>query len=259
MILEGRVALVTAAGSGIGRAGAEAMAREGALVVATDLVAGRAEETARRIAEAGGRAEARALDVGDDDAIARVIGEVAASHGRLDILHSHAGIQIEGGVEELDAENLDRSHRLNVHAHFVAAKAAVPHMKARGGGVILLTSSNAGVFPDYGMTGYITTKAAVVMLAEQLALDLGRHGIRVNALCPGWIDTPFNDGYERQLGGRAALEKVVATRVPLGRFGSVEEMAEAILFLVSDRSSYLTGQALVVDGGERLVGAGPAA
>lgn len=257
MILEGRVAVVTAAGSGIGRAGAEAMAREGATVVATDLVAERAEETAGRIAATGGRAEARALDVGDDDAIKAVIDEAAAAHGRLDILHSHAGIQIEGGVEELDPAGLDRSHRYNVHAHFVAAKCAVPHMKNRGG-AILLTSSNAGVFPDYGMTGYITTKAAVVMMAEQLALDLGRHGIRVNALCPGWIDTPFNEGYERQLGGRAALEQVVATRVPLGRFGTVEEMAEAILFLVSDRSSCLTGHALVVDGGERLVGAGPA-
>lgn len=257
MILGGRVAVVTAAGSGIGRAGAEAMAREGALVVATDLVAERAEETARRIAEAGGQAEARALDVGNDGAIRRVIDEVAASHGRLDILHSHAGIQIEGGVEELDPEGLDRSHRYNVHAHFVAAKCAVPYMKARGGGVILLTSSNAGVFPDYGMTGYITTKAAVIMLAEQMALDLGKYGIRVNALCPGWIDTPFNDAYERQLGGREALETVVATRVPLGRFGRIDEIAESILFLASDRSSYVTGHALVIDGGERLVGAGP--
>jgi NAD(P)-dependent dehydrogenase (short-subunit alcohol dehydrogenase family) len=123
--------------------------------------------------------------------------------------------------------------------------------------VILLTASNAGVFPDYGMIGYITTKAAVVMMAEQLALDLGKHDIRVNALCPGWIDTPFNAPYERQLGGRQALEQAVEQRVPLRRFGTVEEIAEAVLFLVSDRSSYITGHALVIDGGERLVGAGP--
>ena len=256
MSLKDKVAVVTAAGSGIGRAGAEAMARDGALVVATDLVAERAEETAQRILSAGGRAEARAVDVGEDAALAALMADTAARHGRIDILHSHAGVQLEGSVEELEPENLDRSHRYNVHAHFVAVKHAVPHMKERGGAV-LLTSSNAGVFPDYGMTGYITTKAAVVMMAEQMALDLGKYGIRVNALCPGWIDTPFNDAYERQLGGRAALEKVVATRVPLGRFGRIDEIAEAILFLVSDRASYITGHALVIDGGERLVGAGP--
>ena len=91
------------------------------------------------------------------------------------------------------------------------------------------------------MTGYITTKAAVVMMAEQMALDLAKYGIRVNALCPGWIDTPFNEAYERQLGGREALETVVARRVPLGRFGRTDEIADAILFLLSDRSSYVTG------------------
>lgn len=256
MSLTDKVAVVTAAGSGIGRAGAEAMARDGAYVVATDLVAERAEETAARIRSAGGQAEARAVDVGDDASLRALMDETAAAHGRIDVLHSHAGIQIEGSIEELDAEGLDRSHHFNVHAHFVAVQSALPHMKGRGGAV-LLTSSNAGVFPDYGMIGYITTKAAVVMMAEQMALDLGKYGIRVNALCPGWIDTPFNDAYQRQLGGREALEKVVATRVPLERFGRIDEIAEAILFLVSDRSSYITGHALVVDGGERLVGAGP--
>jgi NAD(P)-dependent dehydrogenase (short-subunit alcohol dehydrogenase family) len=256
MSLMDKVAVVTAAGSGIGRAGAEAMARDGAIVVATDLIGERAEDTAARIQAAGGRAEALAVDVGDDAALVDLMDRTVSDHGRLDILHSHAGIQLEGSVEDLAPENLDRSHRYNVHAHFVAVKAAVPHMKVTGG-AILLTSSNAGVFPDYGMTGYITTKAAVVMMVEQMALDLGKYGIRVNALCPGWIDTPFNDAYERQLGGREALERVVATRVPLGRFGTVEEISEAIVFLVSDRSSYITGHALVIDGGERLVGAGP--
>ncbi len=256
MILDDRIAVVTAAGSGIGRAGAEAMAAEGALVIATDLVAERAAGTAERIRKAGGAATSLAVDAGDDDALESLMNRVAADHGRIDILHSHAGIQIEGGVGNLHAADLDRSYRYNVHAHYVAVTSALPHMRDAGGS-ILLTSSNAGVFPDYGMTGYITTKAAVVMMAEQMALDLAPHGIRVNALCPGWIDTPFNDAYQRQLGGRAALEEVVATRVPLGRFGTVGEIADAIVFLVSDRSSYITGHALIVDGGERLVGPGP--
>jgi len=256
MILKDRVAVVSAAGSGIGRAGAEIMAREGAIVVVTDLDAKRAEDTAARIVAAGGRAEARVLDVGDDTAVQAVVEDTVAAHGKVDILHSHAGVQIEGGIEELSADGLDCSHHLNVHAHFVAVKSVVEPMKRAGGGVVLLTASNAGVFPDYGMIGYITTKAATVMMAEQLALDLGKYGIRVNALCPGWIDTAFNEPYMRQLGGREALERVVASRVPLCRFGTVEEIAEAILFLVSDRSSYVTGHALVIDGGERLVGAG---
>ena len=256
MILRDKIAVVTAAGSGIGRAGAEAMAREGARVIVTDVIGERADESAARIREAGGSAAARQVDVGDDGALRSLMDWTAETQGRIDILHSHAGIQIEGGIAELSVSDLDRSHRFNVHAHFVAVQSALPYMRDRGG-VVLLTSSNAGVFPDYGMTGYITTKAALVMMAEQLALDLAKHGIRVNALCPGWIDTPFNDPYERQLGGRDALERVVATRVPLARFGTVEEIADAVVFLVSDRSSYVTGHALVVDGGERLVGAGP--
>lgn len=257
MILKDKVAVVTAAGSGIGRAGAEIMAREGAYVVVTDLDAARAAETVDRITAAGRRAEAQALNAGDDAAVQNLMDRVASAQGRLDILHSHAGVQVEGGVEDLAPEGLDRSHQLNVRAHFVAVQAALPQMKRQGGGVVLLTASNAGVFPDYGMLAYITTKAATVMMAEQLALDLAKHNIRVNSICPGWIDTPFNEPYMRQLGGRDALEAVVAKRVPLQRFGTVDEIAESILFLVSDRSSYITGHALVIDGGERLVGAGP--
>ena len=138
MSLDGKVAVVSAAGSGIGRAGAEAMAREGAFVVATDLIAERAEETAARIISAGGRAEARAVDVGEDKALAELMDSTAKRHGRIDILHSHAGIQIEGSIESLDAEGLDKSHHYNVHAHFVAVQSATPHMKERGG-VVLLT------------------------------------------------------------------------------------------------------------------------
>ena len=107
------------------------------------------------------------------------------------------------------------------------------------------------------MVGYITSKAAAVMLVEQLALDLSEYNIRVNCICPGWVDTPFNDPYTKQLGGRTELEKVVKNRVPLKRFGTAKEIADAILFLVSDQSSYITGHSLVIDGGEKLVGAGP--
>ena len=256
MILQDRVAVATASGSGIGQAGARIMAREGAHVVVADRSAEGAEETVELIRTAGGRAEAAPTDVTDDDAVARLIEGTIERHGRIDILHSHAGVQVGDGIEEVAPEGLDLSYQVNQRAHFMLCRATVEHMKARDGGVILLTSSNAGVVPDYGMLAYLTTKAAVVMMAQQMALDLGKHGIRVNALCPGWIDTPFNAAYIDQVGGRAAVEELIRGRVPLGRWGTVEDTAEAILYLVSDRSSYMTGQAFDLDGGECLVGAG---
>ena len=252
MILKDRVAIVTAAGSGIGRGGAEIMGREGAVVIATDLRPERAEETAHRIHEAGGRAEGRALDVTKDVEIERLVADVAARHGRIDILHNHAGIQVEGTLEQVPVGGLDASYAINVRAHFVAAKAALPHMKRQGKGVIINTSSNSGVFFDKGMLAYITSKTAVIAMTRQMALDYGPHNIRVNALCPGWVDTPFNDPYIRQMGGRGAIEAYVKEKIPMGRWASAEEIAEAILFLVSDRSSFMTGQALVIDGGESI-------
>lgn len=254
MILQGRVAIVTGAGSGIGRAGSEAMAREGATVIVTDRDLDAARRTADVIVGAGGQAQALRLDVTDDTAVVSLIGEVAARHERIDILHNHAGVQIAGSVEEVDGAGFDRSWAVNVHAQFVACQAVLPVMKKQRGGVILNTSSNSGVFLDRAMTAYITSKAASITMTRQIALDVARHGIRVNALCPGWVDTPFNDPYTKQLGGRKALEHAIANIVPMGRFATVDEIAEVILFLVSDRSSYMTGHALVADGGESLAG-----
>jgi NAD(P)-dependent dehydrogenase (short-subunit alcohol dehydrogenase family) len=250
MILKDRVAIVTGAGSGIGRGGAEIMAREGAFVVVADLSPERSEETAEIINKAGGRADSRPTDVTDNDALERLIRETHAAQGRIDILHSHAGIQVEGTLEEVTVEGLDESFGLNLRPHFIAARAVVPYMKAQGGGSIVNTSSNSGVFLDKGMLAYITTKAAVIMMTKQIALDYAKYNIRCNALCPGWVDTPFNEPYIRQMGGREAIEKYVSETIPMGRWASVGEIAESILFLASDRSSFMTGHALVIDGGE---------
>jgi NAD(P)-dependent dehydrogenase (short-subunit alcohol dehydrogenase family) len=250
MILQDRVAIVTGAGSGIGRGGAEIMAREGAIVVVADLSAERSEETVEIIVKAGGRAHARPTDVTDNDALERLISDAHAAHGRIDILHSHAGIQVEGSLEELEVQGLDDSFGLNVRPHFIASRTAVPYMKKQGGGSIINTSSNSGVFIDKGMLAYITTKAAVIMMTKQIALDYAQYNIRCNALCPGWVDTPFNEPYIRQMGGRIAIEKYVSETIPMGRWASIGEIAESILFLASDRSSFMTGQALVIDGGE---------
>lgn len=252
MILKDKVAIVTGAGSGIGRAGAAILAREGAIVAVFDRDGEAAEATARQIRDAGGRADAVAVDVTDDEALANSIAAVITRHGRVDILHNHAGVQIEGTLEQVPPEGFDRSWDLNVRAHFLAARAVVPAMKERGGGVILNTSSSSGVLHDREMIAYTTTKHAVIAMTRQMAGDYARHGIRVNALCPGWVDTPFNEPFIRQMGGRAAVEAYVRDKVPLGRWARVDEIAEAILFLVSDRSSYVTGHALVVDGGETI-------
>lgn len=252
MILKDRVAIVTGAGSGIGRASAEILGREGAVVLVSDLHLDKAAETARAVAQLGGRAEAVATDVSNDAQLAALVDGCMATYGRLDIVHSHVGIQVEGTLEQTNVEGMDASWRMNVRQHFRLAQLAVPHMKAQGRGSIIITASNSGVLFDREMVAYATTKHAVVAMTKQIALDYARHNIRVNALCPGWVDTPFNQPFMRQMGGREALETYVRDKIPMGRWAHVDEIAESVLFLASDRSSFMTGQALVIDGGECL-------
>jgi len=253
MILKHRIAVVTGAGSGIGQAGARIMAREGAHVVIVDINAENAAQTVDLIRADGGSAEELVMDVTDDQALTAGILKVVVDHGRIDILHNHAGAQVAGDLEEVSVNGFDKSWQLNVRAHFMAARVVMPIMKEASQGVILNTSSSSGILYDREMIAYTTTKHAVIAMTRQMAGDYGKYGIRVNALCPGWVDTPFNEPFIAQMGGRAAIEAYVAEKVPLGRWADVSEIAEPILFLVSDRSSYMTGQILVVDGGETVV------
>jgi len=251
-MLKDRIALVTAAGSGIGRAGACAMARDGATVIVTDLDGALAEETLAQIEAMGGQGAAFALDVTDDAACRAAVDRVLADHGRVDILHSHAGIQIPGRLEDISPDHMDAAWALNVRAHFVLAQAVIAPMRAQGGGSVIVTASNSGCQYDRGMISYATTKHAAVAMVKQMAADYARENIRFNALCPGFVDTPFNAGFETQMGGRSALESYVANTIPMGRWASVEEIADGIVYLASDRSRFVTGLALVIDGGERL-------
>lgn len=253
MILKDRIAVVTGAGSGIGRASAEILAREGAIVMVSDLERALAESTTARITERGGRASAVVTDVGDDADLVALVEDTVAQHKRIDIFHSHVGVQENGTAEQVDPRGMDRSWDLNVRAHFIVARQVIPHMKRQGGGSIIITSSNSGVQYDREMIAYATSKHAAIAMARQMALDYARFNIRVNALCPGWVDTPFNEPFMRQMGGRDALEEYVRTEIPMGRWASADEIAEAVLFMASDRSSFMTGQALVIDGGECLV------
>lgn len=251
-LLRDRVAFLTGAGSGIGRAGALALARHGAAVVVSDLDPARARAVASEIVARGGTAETLGLDVTDDVALEGAIAGVHERFGRLDILHSHAGIQIPGRLEEVSAADMDASWRLNVRSHFVAARAAMAVMKQQGAGSIIVTSSNSGVQYDREMIAYCTTKHAVIAMVRQIAVDYARFGVRCNALCPGFVDTAFNAGFEAQMGGRKPLEDYVSEHIPTGRWGTPDEIAEGIVYLASDRSSFMTGHALVLDGAESL-------
>ncbi len=251
-LLKGQVALVTGAGSGIGRAGAIALAGQGALVIVTDRDGDLAARVAADIVANQGQAEAQALDVGHDAELNAAIDGAVARHGKLDVLHSNAGVQTSGGLTDCTVQEMDQSWALNVRAHFVAAKAAVPHMMRRKSGSIIITASNSGVQIDRQMIAYATSKHAVIAMMRQIAADYAVHNIRCNALCPGFVDTPFNAGFERQMGGRAALETYVKSSIPMGRWATMDEIAQSIVYLASSRSGFMTGHALVLDGGESI-------
>jgi len=250
MILKDRIAIVTGGGSGIGRAGARVLAREGAAVVVGDLRAEAGQETVDRIISDGGQALSVPTDVTDPAQLETLVSRTLAAHGRIDILHSHAGIQVEGPLLEADPGGMDASWALNVKAHFDLARLVAPHMIEQGKGSVIITASNSGVFLDHEMIAYTTSKHAAVTLTQSMAIDYAKHNVRFNALCPGWVDTPFNEPYMEQMGGREALESYVREQIPMGRWARAGEIAEGILFLASDRSSFMTGQALVIDGGE---------
>ena len=242
-----RVALLGCA-TGIGAAGARLLAEKGNRLVLGDIKIDALEELGREV-----DARTVVLDASDPQAVRGFVNEAAADLGGLDAAWSNLGVQIAATAETVTVDELDLSWAINVRAHAVLCGAAIPHLRSAGGGAILITASNAALLSEAGMLPYTVTKAAAVALARQVARDFAASGVRVNALCPGWVDTPFNEPAWRAYGGREKFLDAVPALVPLRRIATPEEIARVAAFLLSDDAAYVTGHAFVADGGELLV------
>jgi NAD(P)-dependent dehydrogenase (short-subunit alcohol dehydrogenase family) len=249
MRLQGKVAIVTGAASGIGRASAITFAREGAKVVVVDIDECNGEATVATIAAGGHDALFVRTDVAAEADIRRVVEKTIAHWGKIDILFNNAGVVLVKPLEEMTEDEWDRVMSINVKAAFFAIKHTVPHMRAAGGGVILNTGSIASFTGQLGTPVYSASKGAIALLTKSLALDFGRDGIRVNCICPGITDTPMLREHMGQGDEGEANIRTRLSRVPLGQILTPEDVARAALYLVSEDSAGITGVLHVVDGG----------
>lgn len=244
----GKVAFVTGAASGIGRATALAFARDGADVVTADVSAEANRTTARLIEEAGGRALAVTCDVTCSESVAEALDSAVEAFNHIDIAFNNAGIeQLHKPVADVTEEEWNRLVDVGLSGVFRCLKHEIPLMLARGGGAIVNTSSGAGVKGFRDQAAYTAAKHGVIGLTKSAALDYAASGIRINAICPGIIDTAMMG---RFTGGTQEGRESVIAQEPIGRMGAPEEIAEAVFWLCSDSAAFTTGHALVVDGGQ---------
>lgn len=245
--LEGRVAVVTGGGSGIGAATVRRFAREGASVIVADLSGTRAEKISREVTAAGGKARQLKMDASDPEGVQAAIQLALDTYGRLDVMFNNAGFAELSSIEDTTLESWNRVLAVTLTSTFLGIKYSIPIMRQQGGGAIVNTASISGTRGDYGLASYNAAKAGVINLTRAAAMENARHKIRVNCVCPGAINTRAP---ELLAGNRAdEFRRLQAAAAPLGRMGEPEEIANTVLFLASDESSFITGEAIIVDGG----------
>ena len=246
----GKVAAITGAASGIGRATARGFAACGASVVVADIDVGGAHETVELITAAGGTATAVRTDVADSTSVQAMVATAVATYGGLDIAHNNAGIVGAGAnIADMPDETWERGIAVMLSGVFYGIKHEVPAMLARGGGAIINTSSGAGLIGFPGMANYVSAKHGVIGLTKTAALEYIKSGIRINAICPGTARSRMVDEW---IDGSAAAEAEVAALHPIGRIAEADEIAAAVLWLASPAASFVVGVALPVDGGYTL-------
>jgi NAD(P)-dependent dehydrogenase (short-subunit alcohol dehydrogenase family) len=244
--LAGKVAVVTGGASGIGRATAGRLAAAGARVVVADVKDDMGRETVLEIGGAGGVAEYRHADVTSEEEVEALMAAAVEAFGRLDIAVNNAGVAGHfGPVADLSLAEWRRMIDVNLTAVFLCLRAEIPRLRASGGGAIVNMSSGAGLMGFAGLAAYVASKHAVIGLTKSVALEQARHGIRVNAVCPGSVRTPMLEGFA---GSEEAVERM-GKMSPIGRLGTPAEIADAIVWLCSPRAAFVTGVALPVDGG----------
>ncbi len=248
MRLENKIALITGAGSGMGRAAALLFAKEGARVAVIDINESSAAETAKAIESAGGKSVAVGADVSDAEDTRSMVSATVKKFGGLDVVYNNAGIEGRGAkLADMPEDAFDQVIAINLRGVFLGMKYSLPHLVERGGGSIVNTASIAGMVAVRGSAAYCASKAGVIAMTRVAALEYARHNVRVNCICPGAIATPM---VKRIMGDETEMDAHALSRISaLGRIGQPEEIARMALFLASDEASFATGAPFVVDGG----------
>jgi len=246
MRLPGKVAIITGAGRGIGHATSLKFGREGAIVITCDINADQAQQAANDVNEAGGEALGYQIDVRDQASITRMVESVVARYGRIDCLVNNAGIVQDSTLKNMTEEQFDSVIEINLKGVYNCTKAVVEVMLKQSSGVILNASSIVGIYGNFGQTNYAASKFGVIGMVKTWARELGRKGIRANAVCPGFVLTPILGKIPEK------VLKALEDRVPLGRLARPEEIANTFAFLASDEASYINGAVIEVSGGLTL-------